>query len=149
MKAFARLDVIIQVILIISGLALGLAVMTNSIHSDYMFFPYFLVGGWQIFSVIVHLVGEGTRIRQLRKIYLGILLFVILALLISLVTKEGIIYALFGLLIFSPFMAFFYLFTCYKELQVYQAKPGNDPIELVGNGDDGTTPANGPIVQNN
>lgn len=143
MKAFARLDVVIQVILIISGLAIGLATMTNSIHGDYMFFPYFMVGGWQLFSVIVHFVGEGTRMGQLRKIYLGSLVFVILALLLSLAGKEMIIYALFGLLFFSPVMAVFYLFTCYRELQAYQAKPGNDPVDQIA----GPPPANGSISQ--
>lgn len=133
MKAFARLDVIIQTILIISGLAIGLATLTNSIHGDYMFFPYFLVGGWQIFSVIVHFVGEGTRMGRLRKIYLGMLVFVILALLLSLAGKEMIIYALFGLLFFSPFMAVFYLYTCYREMRLYQAKPADESLNLIAN----------------
>ena len=123
MKAFARLDVAIQVILIIIGIAIGLAVASNSIQSDYMFVPYFLVGGWQIFSVIVHLVGEGFRFGHMRKIYLLTLLLVLVILIIS--TPTGaIIYALMGLLFFSPLMAIFYLATCYKELQQYkQATP--------------------------
>ncbi len=120
MKAFARLDVIIQVILIVSGLAIGLGVMAGSIHGDYMFVPYFLVGGWQIFSVIVHLVGEGFRFNTRRKAYLITLLLVLVVLIISIPT-EAIIYALIGLLFFSPLMAFFYLYTCYKELQKLSA----------------------------
>ncbi|QEC42219.1 hypothetical protein [Pseudobacter ginsenosidimutans] len=119
MKAFARLDVAIQVILIIIGISIGLAVASNSIQSDYMFVPYFLVGGWQIFSVIVHLVGEGFRFGTMRKIYLVTLLLVLVILIIS-VPTEAIIYSLMGLLFFSPLMAIFYLATCYKELQQYK-----------------------------
>jgi hypothetical protein len=51
---------------------------------------------------------------------------VILAVLFSLTGKDSIIYALFGLLIFSPFMALFYLYTCYRELMNYmQGKPAH------------------------
>lgn len=139
MKAFARLDVIIQVILIVSGLAIGLGVMANSIHGDYMFVPYFLVGGWQLFSVIVHLVGEGLKLSTHRKIYLFTLLIVLVVLIAS-IPSGAIIYTLIGLLFFSPLMAFFYLYTCYKELQSYQqGRNGIDNIETV---DAGTYPEN-------
>lgn len=126
MKAFARLDVILQVILIVSGLAIGLGVMSGSIHGDYMFGPYFMVGGWQILSVFVHLVGEGFRFNNYRRAYLITLLIVIVILICSL-PSDGIIYALIGLLFFSPLMAFFYLYTCYRELKNYQqGKPAWD-----------------------
>ena len=136
MKAFARLDVAIQVILIIIGITIGLAVAGNSIQSDYMFVPYFLVGGWQIFSVIVHLVGEGFRFSTMRRIYLVTLLLVLVILIIS-VPTEAIIYSLLGLLFFSPVMAIFYLITCYRELQQYKqtapAQAGN--LSTAGNND--------------
>ena len=134
MKPFARLDVVIQVILIIIGIAIGLAVASNSIQSDYMFVPYFLVGGWQILSVIVHLVGEGFRFSTLRRIYLVTLVLVLVILIIS-VPTAAIIYSLIGLLFFSPVMAIFYLFTCYKELQQYkqagQTESNNQNNDLI------------------
>ena len=126
MKAFARLDVVLQVILIVSGLAIGLGVMANSIQGDYMFAPYFMVGGWQILSVFVHLVGEGFKFNNYRKAYLITLLLVFVILICSL-PGGGIIYTLIGLLFFSPLMAFFYLYICYRELKNYQqGKPAWD-----------------------
>ncbi|WP_127131032.1 hypothetical protein [Pseudoflavitalea rhizosphaerae] len=136
MKAFARLDVAIQVVLIIIGIAIGLAVASNSIQSDYMFVPYFLVGGWQIFSVIVHLVGEGFRFGAMRKIYLVTLLLVLVILIIS-VPTEAIIYSLLGLLFFSPVMAIFYLATCYREWQQYKlAAPAQTNDQSTAGNDD-------------
>lgn len=128
MKAFARIDVIVQTLLIIAGLVMGLAILSGSIHSDYMFAPYFLVGGWQIFSVIVHLAGEGVKMNTLRKVYLIVLLVVIFIVIASI--PSGVIYTLFGLLIFSPLMAFFYLYTCYRELKLYQQ--GKAAYDLKG-----------------
>lgn len=126
MKAFARIDVIVQTLFIVAGLAIGLSVWSGSIFSDYYFLPYFMVGGWQIFSVIVHFVGEGGKVNRLRKIYLITLLLVIIILLFSMLS-DAIIYSLFGLLIFSPIMAIFYLYTCNHELQLYsQGKAGYD-----------------------
>lgn len=125
MKSFARIDVIFQAILIIIGLALGLAMWSNSIDSDYFFVPYFMVGGWQIFSVIVHFVGEGFRFHKLRKIYL-ITLLIVLVILIGSAPSGAIIYTLMGLLIFSPFMAVLYWFACYRELELYNQ--GKDKV---------------------
>jgi hypothetical protein len=142
MKAFARLDVIIQVILIVSGLAIGFGVMAGSISGDYMFVPYFMVGGWQIFSVIVHLVGEGFRFSPLRKAYLSTLILVLVILIIS-IPAEFIIYALIGLLFFSPLMAFFYLYTCNKELKSYQDGNGEVKIATDDAANAGSPPNNG------
>ncbi len=116
MKAFARLDVIIQVILIVSGLAIGLGVMAGSISGDFMFVPYFMVGGWQIFSVIVHLVGEGFRFSALRKAYLSTLILVVVVLIISIPTEIHHLRADRTAVLLS-LMAFLYLYTCNKELK--------------------------------
>lgn len=144
MKAFARIDVIIQTLLIVAGLVIALSVWSGSIFSDYYFLPYFLVGSWQIFSVIVHFAGEGGKMNHLRKTYLITLLLVIIILLGSMMS-DAIIYSLFGLLFFSPVMALFYLYTCYRESQLYnRGKAGHDlsgQTPLSGN-----TPA---AVENN
>lgn len=126
MKAFARIDVLIQTLLIIAGLGIGLSVWSGSIDSDYSFLPYFMVGGWQLFSVIVHFAGEGMKMNMLRRIYL-IILLIVLVILIGSVASQAIIYTMFGLLFFSPVMAVFYLYTCYRESQLYsQGKAGYD-----------------------
>ena len=83
------------------------------------FLCYFVVGGWQIFSVLVHLVTEGLKLSKMRKIYLISLVIVIGILVISL-PGEVIIFSLMGLLFVAPVMAVFYLVTCYRELQTYR-----------------------------
>ncbi|MGN6421415.1 MAG: hypothetical protein ACTHMC_28130 [Pseudobacter sp.] len=126
MKAFARIDVIIQTLLILGGLVIALSLWGGSNFSDYYFLPYFIVGAWQIFSVIVHFAGEGGKMNKLRKTYL-ITLLIVLIILVASMASDAIIYSLFGLLFFSPLMALFYLYTCYRESQLYnQGKAGHD-----------------------
>ncbi|WP_315820571.1 hypothetical protein [Paraflavitalea speifideaquila] len=53
----------------------------------------------------------------MRKIYLILLGVLILALLISIPTGDGILMMLFVLLIISPVLALYYLITCINETQ--------------------------------
>ncbi len=113
MKSFKRVDCIIQGVLI----ALGLVVVLGSgqMLDDPMFFAsYFVVGGWQLISVIVHFFYAAPYKKTMRKIYLITLGAVILALLLSL-PSDGIIVMLFVLLFFSPVMAVYYLITCIQR----------------------------------
>lgn len=113
MKAFKTMDYIIQAMLIITGLVIGLQAK-RFLDDEAFFLGYFLVGGWQLISVIVHFFYKAPYKTRSRKIYLITLGIVILALLISLPT-DGIIITLFGLLFFSPLMAAYYLVTCIRE----------------------------------
>jgi hypothetical protein len=116
MRSFKRIDCIIQGLLIVLGLVMGLS-SGEMLSDDLTFFGgYFLVGGWQLISVIVHFFYDAPYKRVMRKIYLITLGAVILALLLSL-PADGIIAMLFGLLFFSPVMAVYYLITCIKETQ--------------------------------
>lgn len=115
MRSFKKIDCVIQGILIVLGLVMG--VSSRRMFDDTAFFAgYFLVGGWQLLSVIVHFFYEAPYEKIMRKIYLITLGVVIVALLVSIPTG-GIIVTLFGLLFFSPVMAVYYLITCIKETQ--------------------------------
>jgi hypothetical protein len=115
MKSFKNIDCTIQGVLIILGLVMG--VSSRRMFDDTTFFAgYFLVGGWQLISVIVHFFYEAPYKKTMRKIYLITLGVLIIALLISIPTG-GIIVMLFGLLFFSPVMAVYYLITCINETQ--------------------------------
>jgi hypothetical protein len=114
MNAFKKVDCTIQGLLIIVGLFLGL--LAASMSDELFFAGYFLVGGWQLLSVIVHFFYTAPYETRLRKIYLITLALVFLIIVFSFLT-EGIIMVLLGLLFFSPVMAVYYLVTCIRETQ--------------------------------
>jgi hypothetical protein len=58
------------------------------------------------------------------------------------IPAEFIIYALIGLLFFSPLMAFFYLYTCNKELKSYQGEDASNKITADDGGNAGSPPDN-------
>ncbi|AXY77506.1 hypothetical protein D3H65_27525 [Paraflavitalea soli] len=115
MKSFKSIDCAIQGVLIVLGFMMGL--WSGEMLSDMTFFTgYFLVGGWQLISVIVHFFYDPPYKTLMRRIYLYTLGVVILALVVSL-PADGIITMLFVLLFFSPIMAVYYLITCIRETQ--------------------------------
>lgn len=124
MKAFKTADCVIQGLLMLAGLFFAL--QANSLHLDIgLFLGYFLVGGWQIISVIVHFFYESPYKKKMRRIYLITLGILILVLLLSL-PIGGIVIIMFSLLFFSPVMAVYYLVTCIretKELSLIMAQP--------------------------
>ena len=127
MRTFKMIDCFLQAVLI--GLALVLGLRQYGKGDDF-FLWYFLVGGWQVLSVIVHFFSY-TPVQKslLRRIYLITLALVIVILVVS--TAGFVIEALFGLLFFSPLMAIYYLVTCIietKRLREATAVPlGQDP----------------------
>ena len=113
MKVFKMIDCTIQGILIVLGLFLGL---THESLDEMFLLGYFLVGGCQLLSAIVHFFYKAPYSTKLRRIYLIVLGIVILVIGLSIPT-EGIIVVLIGLLFLSPVMAVYYLVTCIKETQ--------------------------------
>jgi hypothetical protein len=112
MLVFKRVDCVIQIITIAAGLVMAFA--AREVLNETFFAAYFLVGGWQLFSVIVHFFFQAPYKTQKRKIYLISLGVVLLALLLCL-PSDSIIAGLAVLLVVSPFMAIFYLATCIEE----------------------------------
>jgi uncharacterized membrane protein YesL len=112
MLAFKRVDCVVQGITILAGLVMALT--APDMLSEGFMGAYFLVGGWQLLSVIVHFFYKAPYETKMRKIYLVALLLVIVVLLLCL-PSDAIISGLFALLVVSPFMAVFYLAACIKE----------------------------------
>lgn len=112
MKTFKRIDCVLQAVLIVLGI--GMAIASGEILSELFFAAYFIVGGWQVLSAIVHLFYRAPYKTKMRKGYLISLGLVILMLLLCL-PGENIISGLLVLLIVSPLMAIFYLVTCIRE----------------------------------
>lgn len=116
-KILKTLDYVIQLGLIIGSVLYAILSVTKFVSGDKAFFAYFIVGGWQIMSVVAHLLYSPSYKSKLRKIYLIILaiVFVILLVSYSLQNDNIMLATLFGLLIVSPFQAILYVITCIRE----------------------------------
>ena len=121
MKIFKSADVVIQLITIVLGILVGL------LNPNYVHYPYFIVGGWQLFSCIIHGTVGGyfpysSRGKYLKALGIVILLGIICFINGLLINPSILILYLGLLMIVSPFLAFWYCFICYKEVKLYQQK---------------------------
>ena len=116
MKRLKTADYVIQWILIGAGFLLTLLLRSET----FFFGSYFVVGGWQVASVIVHfLLPAGARGR-LRKVYIWSLALVAILGLAALNLSEFSILYLFGLLLVAPVLAVFYAILCMKETKAIE-----------------------------
>ena len=115
MKLFKTIDWVGQLLLIVIGAVLALVKNAGFLSTDFTL-AYVLVGGWQMLSVLVHLfLPKAVKINA-RKYYLWLLALTMLAgIIIGLAIEDAIIGYLFAMLFWTPLLAIFYLFICYKE----------------------------------
>lgn len=115
MKTFERFDVIMQWSLIVASVAyLGVKE-----ELEYLIHAYFLVGGWQMISMIVHAIAwrNDPSWRRGRRIYSGsVFLIVVITALSAWLELPIVFWIFYGLLFLSPFMAIFYAGLCTKDL---------------------------------
>lgn len=112
MLMFKKVDWVVQATLI-GGTLLLMALSPRS-RSGFFYF-YFVVGGWQLLSVLVHLLSNVKFRNILRTIYLRTLCVVLGLGILSLIISNMSIYFFLALLYISPLMAILYLATCYRE----------------------------------
>ena len=110
MRKFKEIDTWISIILIT-----GFAIATI-INQDYTFLlGYFVVGGWQVISMLVHVYYHSfTEKKGIRRNYHWITL-------ISLISMP--IGSFWILLFTAPFMAVFYTWLCYDEARKMNQRP--------------------------
>ena len=117
MKKFKTIDFFINMSLLLSALIFWI------IQSNQGFYWYFIVGGWQLTSLVVHYFLDWFRKSTNRKFYhriiFALLLFSIPAMLLPYL---GMLYLIF-LLIVSPLIAVWYTVICYVETYVYLERP--------------------------
>lgn len=125
MKIFKSIDLIVQLFTIVLGVVFGL------IHMEYGFYFYFIVGGWQVLSCLIHAVFPQyyNKVKDRRRYLITLLVLVISSFLLflgfyfefepllALIIPFGFI-----LLLISPIMAIWYCYICYRELKLYQQK---------------------------
>ena len=89
----------------------------------FVFYGYFFVGGWQLLSAAIHhFQRQHLLLSRSRKKYHFCLAFVVGIGLSCFLFHAIIYFYLFGLLLFSPIMAVWYLVFSINELDVWEAR---------------------------
>ena len=110
MRLFKCIDLWMQVSLITA------CIITSLMEPAFFLFSYFIVGGWQIFSCIVHYFSSGRFIPVAqRRRYIRLIGWLCIA---GILLTPVILYFLFALLFISPFLAIVYVFICYQEMRL-------------------------------
>ena len=115
MKQFKIMDFWINTGLIISFIIISILEGVGEFLHNYFLAGYFIVGGWQVISMLVHAYNHCfTKRWQARYNYHWITF-------IALITMPM---GSFWILFFTaPFMAVYYTYLCYKETYVKMQRP--------------------------
>lgn len=113
MYIFKRIDCGIQAFLILGGI---LVCFNYEFLTTEFMSVFFVVGGWQMISVLVHARWYRPPVKsQMRKVYLWALA-ILVGLVLPLSFTPLLLVALMGLLAGSSILAILYLITCLGEL---------------------------------
>ena len=114
MKIIKQTDVAISLSLIILFVIMGL------INGDATFLiGYFVVGGWQVISMIVHtLKGWFTNKNSSRYIYHWVVCCIIITGLTGLIEPFFLALFAYTMLLAAPVMALYYTWICYDETYI-------------------------------
>lgn len=110
MKKFKKIDTWISITLITAF------AIASIINQDYTFIiGYFVVGGWQVISMLIHLFyRRSLEISRVRYVYQ----------LITLIALATMPVGSFLILLFTaPFMAIFYTWLCFDEVRKMHQRP--------------------------
>lgn len=122
MKNFKTIDFIIQVFLVIY------LTITSLVNMDRTFiYGYFIVGGWQVISMIVHQINKWYTNQGSRRFYYHRIIAATLIIMPSGFIIPNFFIVWVPLLFIAPIMAIYYLAICYREV-FYPAKR---PLELI------------------
>ncbi len=119
MKQYKTIDFYGSIILMVAFAIISLIRMDGT-----FIIGYFVVGAWQVVSMIVHTVNKWfTENRGKRKIYHTIVAVVLVFGFLAVVVKAISMYIMIVMLFAAPVMAIYYTWICYKELFVKMARP--------------------------
>lgn len=107
-----------QVAVLLFFLVLGCTVSEN-----WLMGAYFMIGGWQIISCIIHRIFlDKLLIAESRSAYEKLLVFVLLAGACCCIIPVLLYFYLIMLLVLGIAMAFWYGAITYKEMRVWEAR---------------------------
>jgi len=121
MKTFKKIDCIVQLLLFALAFVFYLLGARHPLFSNDQFFSlYFIIGGWQLVSFLVHALKPVYNKKVPRRVYLFLLLLVIIGAAIS---WGNDMFRFFYILLFvSPAMAVYYLIVCGIETKAIKEK---------------------------
>ena len=115
MKKFKKVDVGISTVLIIFFLTVCISKYDESGYFNVLLTGYFVVGGWQVISMLVHIFyRRSLTLSATRSVYHLITL-------ISLATMP--LGSFWILVVTAPFMAVFYAWLCFDEVRKMSQRP--------------------------
>jgi hypothetical protein len=115
MKTYKILDAWISAGLIISFIIINIIDRPGSIIDENILIGYFVVGGWQVTSMIVHAVTRTFTYRPgIRYAYHWVTFIAVITM------PAGSFYIL---VITAPFMAVLYTWLCFDEVYVKMQRP--------------------------
>ena len=119
MKKFKQADYFISLLLIL------VFVIISFINQDITWIiGYFVVGGWQVISMIIHaFFGWFTVKNSRRYVYQYIVLIIIVLALLGLIVEPILVLLAFPMLFAAPVMAIYYTWICYEEVYVKMQRP--------------------------
>ncbi len=119
MKTFKQADVYFQFFLML--FVIVSLFQTDPVLQSYE--NYFVVGGWQFASMLVHeFAGSFTSKGGRRRHYQNTIYIIVLCMIAGMVVP-AFLYIFFILLFAAPFMATYYLFLCYNETYHHMQRP--------------------------
>ncbi|HRI21539.1 MAG TPA: hypothetical protein PLA68_11330 [Panacibacter sp.] len=119
MKTFKRLDVFFQSLLVL--FAIASLYQNNPLFESYT--NYFIVGGWQFTSMLVHeFAGSFTAKGGRRRHYQNAVYIIVLCMLAGMAIPP-FLFIFFILVFAAPLMAVYYLYMCYDETYHYMQRP--------------------------
>ncbi|MGG9960244.1 hypothetical protein [Ferruginibacter sp. SUN106] len=114
MKQFKIIDFWVNTGLIISSVIISILERKEDFLHNYFFAGYFIVGGWQVISMLVHVFNRCFTARWTARYIYHWITF------IAIVTMPGSFWVL---LYAAPFMAVYYTYLCYQETYVKMKRP--------------------------
>lgn len=118
MKQFKVFDVSLSILLIIICCIYAL------VNTKYLMVGYFVVGGWQLISMVIHAINKWfTKRSSARYVYQTVVLVIICLGFTGILVPQVLMAMLFLLVFVSPFMAIYYTWLCYHELTVRMRRP--------------------------
>lgn len=110
---FKQIDLIVQLLILLTTGALYF-VDTNMAFTSL----YFVMGGWQFMSMLVHLIAKWNNDHLPRRIYLFALLAIVIIFLISLAFVTLMIWYFYLLLFITPVLGLYYTLICWLEFRL-------------------------------
>ncbi len=115
MKMYKTIDSLVQVVLIVLVIVMSLVYSSTFLGERFMY-SYVLIGGWQLFSLLVHFFLPATIKIRARLIYIILLVItVLIGVGFGIADDDNLLGFMYAMLFWTPVLALFYAGVCCWE----------------------------------